>query len=140
MESQGQSGAVSSLVRVLRRLTRIVQLAPFVYLLLLALYLLVEPVLSDWALGIADNLLNAPLYAVAGMLGVGRILKLCRWFRTACILPVSMKLESYMDAFLLPMSQTEVVAVNTGLSILFLLFIYLAFHHFFHGRTEKEPV
>ena len=139
MDSRDRSrDAVSSLVCILRKLTRIVQVAPFAYLLIVSAILLCESAMPEWAVRIADNLVGVPVGLVAGMLGIGRVLKLCKWFKTACVIPVSMKIESYVDAFVFPFSQTEVVAVNTVLAILFLIYIYLAYHHFFHGNQGKS--
>lgn len=132
-----RAGAVSSLVKILRKITRIVQLAPFAYLLLLGVCLLCESILPDWAWGLSTNLLNAPVYTIVGMLCVGRWLKLCSWFRTACLLPFTTKVEGYVDSFVYTFTQNEVVIVNTILGITFLVFIYVSFRHFFHGRAEK---
>ena len=138
MENRDQrAGAVSSLVRILRKITRIVQLAPFAYLFLLGIVLLLESTLPDWALRLMSNLLDAPVYTTIGMLLFGRILKLCSWFRTACLLPFTTKVGGYVDSFVYTFTQNEVVLVNTLLGITFLLFIYLSFRHFFHGRAEK---
>ncbi len=132
-----RAGAVSNLVEILRKVTRIVQIAPFAYLALLATYLLCESFLPDWAVRLADNLLNAPAYATAGMLVLGRMLKLCAWFRTACLLPFTAKAECYVDSFVYTFTQNEVVIVNTAIGIFFLAFIFISFRHFFHnGRAE----
>ena len=138
MDSQDQrAGAVSSLVKILRKITRIVQIAPFAYLLLLGVCLLCESLLPDWLLRLSTNLLNAPVYTIVWMLCVGRWLKLCSWFRTACLLPFATKVEGYVDSFVYTFTQNEVVIVNTILGITFLVFIYVSFRHFFHGRAEK---
>ena len=137
MENRGQSqGAVSRLVWILRKITRIVQLAPFAYLLLLGVCLLCESVLPDWLFRLSTNLLNTPVYMTVGMLFVGRWLKLCSWFRTACLLPFTTKIEGYVDAFVYTFTQNEVVFVNSFLGVAFLLFIYVSFRHFFHGRAQ----
>ena len=138
MENRDQrAGAVSSLVKILRKITRIVQIAPFAYLLLLGVCLLFESILPDWAMRLSVNLLNTPVYTIVGLLCVGRWLKLCSWFRTACILPMTTKVEGYVDSFVYTFTQNEVVIVNAVLGITFIVFIYLSFHHFFHGRAEK---
>lgn len=133
MENPDPSGAVSRIVAILRKVTRIVQLLPFAYLLLLAVYLLTECVLPDWALDIADNVLNAPVVAIIGMLGAGKMLKLCNWFKTACLLPVTTKIESWVDSFIITFTQGEVITINTIIGLIFLTYIYLAYRHFFHG-------
>ena len=134
MDRQDPKGAVSRLVAVLRKITRIVQIIPFAYLLLLAVYLLTESLLPDWALGLADNMLYVHGGVIAGMLGAGRILKLCGWFRAACLMPIATKVESYVDSFVITFTQNEVIIINASLGMLFLLFTYLAYRHFFHGR------
>ena len=124
-------------MKVLRKVTRIVQIAPFAYLLFLAAYLLGESLMPDWMLRVSDNLLDAPLYTTAFLLGFGRLLKLCSWFRASCFLPFTTRLENYIDSFIFQFTQNEIAIVNTMLGILFLLYIYLAFRHFFHANAEK---
>lgn len=138
MDSPDQrQGAVSNLVKTLRKITRIVQIAPFAYLLFLAIYLIGESIMPDWALRVSDNLLDAPLYTTAFLLGFGRLLKLCSWFRASCLLPFTTRLENYIDSFVYQFTQSEISAVNIVLGAVFLLFIYLSFRHFFHAVTEK---
>lgn len=134
-----RADAVGRLVALLRRITRIVQAAPFVYLFFLSVYLLFESLLPEWALGLLDNIVDAPVYATACMLVFGRLLKLCSWFRAACILPFATKMENYIDAFVYTFTQNEVVLINTATGILFFAFIFITFRHFFvNGRTEKR--
>ena len=136
MDSPDPKGAVSRLVAVLRKVTRIVQLLPFVYLLLLSAYLLTEWALPDWALGLADNVLNAPVVAIIGLLVVGKLLKLCAWFRTACLMPMLPKIESWVDSFVITFTQNEVILINATIGLVFLTYIYLSCRHFFHGKRN----
>ena len=131
MDSPDQRAAISRLIQVLRRITRVVQVIPFVYLALLSLYLLTESILPDWALRIADNGLNMPMLGTIGLLGAGRILKLCQWFKAACILPVATKVENIVDSFIITLTQTELVAFNIILGILFITYISISYRHFF---------
>ena len=134
MDSPDPRGAVSRLVAVLRKVTRIVQLLPFVYLLLLSVYLLTEYFLPDWALGIADNVLNAPVVAIIGLLGVGKLLKLCAWFRTACLMPILPKIESWVDSFVITFTQEEILCINISIGIIALVFLVAAIRHFAYAR------
>ena len=138
MENRDQSqGAVSNLVRLLRKITRVVQIAPFAYLLLSAICLLCECFMPDWMLRIAENLLSTPVYAMLGMLLVGKWLKLCSWFRTACLLPFTARVEGYVDAFVYTFTQNEVAIINFALASVFIFFIYFSFRHFFYGRKAN---
>lgn len=134
MENQGPNGAVSHLVAILRKITRVVQLLPFAYLLLFASYLLCESVLPDAIARLADNVLNTPLLVILVMLGAGRLLRLCNWFKTACVLPLTTKVESYIDAFVFTFTQEEIILINTTIGIISLVFLILAIRHFAHGR------
>jgi hypothetical protein len=134
MDSPDPKGAVSRLVAVLRKVTRIVQLLPFVYLLLLSVYLLTEYILPDWVLGIADNVLNAPVVAIIGLLGVGKLLKLCAWFRTACLMPILPKIESWVDSFIVTFTQEEILCINISIGIIALVFLVAAIRHFAYAR------
>ncbi len=93
--------------------------------------------MPDWGLRVSDNLLDAPLYTTVFLLGFGRLLKLCSWFRASCFLPFTTRLENYIDSFVFQFTQVEIAIINSILGITFLLFIYLSLRHFFHGRAEK---
>ena len=139
MENPDQrAGAVSNLVRILRILTRTVQIAPFAFLLLFAVYLIVSPFLPEWLLRLSDAVFNVPVYATAGLLGAGRILKLCPWFRTACLLPFTTKVESYIDSFVFTFTQNEIIIINVATGAVIISYIYLAYRHFFHGREATS--
>lgn len=122
---------------MLRRITRIVQIAPFAYLFLLGIYLIGESVLPYWLLRLFDNILNAPVYVTIGMLGAGRMLKLCSWFRTACLLPVTARVECYVDSFVYALTQNEQLIFNTAIGIIFIAFVFIAIRHFLHGRQAN---
>lgn len=126
-----QSGAVSRLVYVLRSVTRAVQVLPFAYLFVLAVYLITQSLLPDWLQSVADCVLNVPVYVIAVMLGAGRLLKLCGWFRSACLLPMVTKVEGWMDSFVVTFTQNEVLIINLALGILLGLFLSVAYKHFF---------
>ena len=134
MENPDPNGAVSHLVAILRKITRVVQLLPFAYLLLFASYLLCESVLPDAIVRLADNVLNTPLLAILVMLGAGRLLRLCNWFKTACVLPITTKVEGYIDAFVFTFTQEEIIFINTAVGLLVAAFLILAIRHFYYGK------
>ena len=129
METPDPRGAVSRIVAVLRKVTRIVQLAPFALLFLLTGYLLSERFLPTWALDVIDNFPIVPLTIL--LLLLGRILKLCVWFKTACLLPFAARIESWVDSFIITLTQNEVVIINSMLALIFITFLLLANKHFF---------
>lgn len=107
------------------------RIIPFAYLLVLSVYLLSQSLLPEWAQCLADAVLNVPIYIVIGMLGVGRLLKLCGWFRSACLLPMATKVEGYIDSFVVTFTQGEVVLINATLGVVILVFLIASYRHFF---------
>lgn len=135
MVSPDQRSVVSNLVAILRKITRAVQLLPFAYLLLLAVYLMTEAFLPDALLRISDNVFNTPILGVGIMLCAGRLLRLCSWFKAACLIPLSTKVEGYIDSFVFTFTQEEIIFINTAIGLLALTFLVLAYRHFFaHGK------
>ena len=100
MDSPDPSDAVSSVIRILRKATRLVQLAPFAYLVFYAVYILACSFVPDELLSAADAIMFASPATTGGMLVASRLFKLCRWHKAACLIPFSSQLEGYIDEFL----------------------------------------
>ena len=134
MEAQDPSGEVSSVIRILRKATRIVQLAPFAYLAFYAAYMLFGYFASEEALCVADSLLTISP-ATTGMMLVGsRVFKLCRWHKAACLIPSTSQIEGYIDSFVFHFTQEGIIFINTAIGLAALAFLVLAIKHFFYGR------
>jgi len=138
MDSQDQRGALGRIVDVARKTTRIVQIFPFVYLGLVALYLV-----GCWAFGeslvsFADSILARSSFAPALLLVLSRVLNLCRWHKVACMLPSATKVETFIDSYLFQFTEIEIVIINAAIGIIFLLFIYRAIKHFFHDGRKRN--
>lgn len=139
MDSRDQrAAAVSRVVAVLRRATRAAQIAPFVYLLLYAAYLLAGMFASEEVLGAADALFNVAPITTGGMLAVSRLFKLCRWHRIACLLPVSSQVEGCVDTFLVTLTQQEIIVINAAIAAAAVVFLVAAFKHFFRD-ARRQP-
>lgn len=134
MEAPDPSGVVSSVIRILRKATRIVQLAPFAYLVFYVSYMLFGYFASEEALCVADSLLTISP-ATTGMMLVGsRLFRLCRWHKTACLLPMTSQVEGYVDSFIITFTQEEIIFINTAIGIISLLFLILSVRHFAYGK------
>ena len=131
MDSPDLHGAVSSVIRILRKATRIVQLAPFAYLAFYAVYLLTCSFVPDEWLCAADALLFISPVTGGGMLVASRLFKLCRWHKAACLIPFSSQLEGCIDSFVITFTQQEIILINTAIGLAALLFLVLAYKHVF---------
>lgn len=140
MESRDRRSAVSAVIDILRRLTRIVQIAPFVYLLVYAGYLLFSWFLPEGVLGFLDSVVFLSPATSGGMLVLSRLLKLCKWHRTAILIPLSSQIEGYVDSFVVTFTENEIVAINVAIGLLAVAFVVLAFKHFFHDGRKGNPI
>jgi len=136
MDSQDRNqGAVSRILCVLRRLTRFVQLAPFVYLLLYALYLVFCDLVPDSILGLTDLVLYVSPATSGGLLLLSRLLKLCKFHKIACLIPFSSQIEGFIDCYVFTFTENEIVLINLFLGISSILFLSFVNKRFFsNGR------
>lgn len=122
----------------MRRVTRLVQLAPFVYLAFYSVYLILGCFVPDDIVCLADGVMFSSPLATTAMLVLSRVLKLCRWHKTACLIPSASQIESIIDTYCFTFTQTEVVLINVLLGVISLVFLVVANKHFFHdGRKEN---
>lgn len=138
MASPDQAGVVARLIDLLRRITRVTQMTPFVFLLFFALNLITISVQPEWVKDITGKIFTMPVYLIICLLGIGKILKLCRWYITACLLPLLSKLTGYIDSFVFTLLEEEAVVINILIGVIYLVFIYCAFNHFLRGYGRKE--
>jgi len=135
--SQEQRSAANYVITVLRKVTRGAQIVPFAYLLVFAFVLLFEPVLSDGVFNAINELLYMPPAVFVILLAVSRLLKLCVWHKAACAFPLIPQAENYIDGYVVELTQTEVLAINTILGIVVLIFIVATIKHFFYGSKGR---
>ena len=138
MGSPGPNGAVSSMIRILRKATRIVQIAPFAYLAVYAVYMLSSPFASEKLLSLADSFITITPLATCLMLVASHLFKLCNWHKTACLIPTGSQVEGFIDSFVITLTQQEVIIINTALGIASVTFLFFAIRHFFYGGRNRH--
>ena len=131
MDSPDRQGAANSGIKKMRRLTRFVQLAPFAYVLLYALYMLMGSLLPEETLCAIDSVaINSPL-VTGGMMVLSKLMNLCRWHKAAVLIPSTSQIEGYIDSFVITFTQEEIFFINLSIGLFSLLFLVLAHKHFF---------
>lgn len=138
MVAQDPRSAVRYVIGVLRKVTRIMQLAPFVYLLIYCAILLSESFLPSFVLDWIDVTLFASPAMTAGTLFFSRLLKLCQWHKTACLIPASSQVANFIDGYVITFTQQEVAIINGTILVASVLFLLLSYRHFFDGRKEHS--
>ena len=137
MDSQDRR-AVSKLTRILRKITKIIQLIPFVFLAVYSLGAFTESRLSEELLCLRDSMISVSPAITAGFLFFSRLLELCKWHKIACIIPLGTPAADYIDCYVYQFTQNEVVMLNILFGILSTVFLILAKNHFFNGRKRTD--
>lgn len=81
-------GQIKYLIGKLRYITLAVQILPFVYSFFYILSLVMYLICDESVLRILDTLFYVSPIVVGGFLVESHILKLCKWHKSACILPI----------------------------------------------------
>lgn len=123
----------------MRRVTRLVQLAPFVYLAFYSVYLILGCFVPDDIVCLADGVMFSSPLATTAMLVLSRVLKLCRWHKAACLIPSASQIESIIDTYCFTFTQTEVVLINVFLGVISFVFLVVVNKHFFHDGRKAHP-
>ena len=134
-----QRDAVSRIIGILRRVTRLIQLAPFAYLAFYSAYLILGCFLPEDIVCLADGVMFSSPLATTAMLVMSRVLKLCRWHKAACLIPSASQIEGVVDSYLFTFTQTEIVIINILLGVISLAFLIFANKHFFHDGRKAYP-
>ena len=134
MDSPDRQDAANSGIKKMRRLTRFVQLAPFAYVLLYALYMLMGSFLPEETLCAIDSvMIDSPLMT-GGFMVLSKLMNLCRWHKAAVLIPSASQIEGYIDSFVVTFTQEEIFFINLSIGILACCFFFIACRHFIHGR------
>ena len=135
-----QRDAVSRVIDVLRRVTRLVQIAPFVYLALYSFYLIAGVFVPDEAVCFADGVMVSSPVVTSVFLVLSRLLKLCRWHRAACLIPSISHVEGVVDCYFFTFTQGEIIFINILIGVISAVFLFLANKHFFHDGRKGNPL
>lgn len=122
--------ATSRLISSLRNITIAVQVFPFIYsalfIILFAAYSLSEGVVLD----VIDYLAFVSPIVIFAHLVYSRMLKMCKWHRAACVLPLLPQSVDLFDTYVYHMDHNEwMIAAATILvtTILFFISFYKVF-------------
>lgn len=88
---------LEGLVKTLRYVTAAVQILPFVYTVLYLVALGIALFASEDVVRISDSLFYVSPVTILAFLILSRLLHLCVWHKTACILPLLPQVVSFID-------------------------------------------
>lgn len=108
MEQDRKPLDLEGLVKKLRYVTLAVQLMPFLYTVPYIASIVASYFLSYDSARIFDTLFYVSPVTVGALLVLSRLLRLCKWHKTACILPLLPQVVSFVDYYIIEL--TEVAA------------------------------
>lgn len=138
MEAQDPRDVVKRLVDILRKITETVKALPFIYLIIYVVYIAINTVTWERTIGFMDYLFTISPSVTVCFLCLSRLLKLCAWHKTACVIPLTGQMESYIDSNIVQLTQNEVILINVIIGILVSGFLIMARKHFCNGRERTN--
>lgn len=91
---------IIAIVRILRKVTTIVKVYPFAYSILYVSCMLVYMFCSDEISTLCDQLFYTSPFMIVCAIGLSYSLKLCKWHRLECILPLLPTCMGLVDKFI----------------------------------------
>ena len=129
--SKSPQDAKSRLIAVLRNITMAVQVFPFIYTALFVFLFDAYSFSSGVVLDIIDYAAFVSPIVIVAHLVYSRMLKLCKWHRIACALPLIPQAVDQFDVYVYHFDHYEWIVVSATILltlILFLIAIYKVFY------------
>ena len=121
---------VIAIVSILRKVTKVVKIYPFVYAILYALCMFGYMIGSEGLSCALDQLFYTSPISILFALILSRSLKLCKWHKLECILPMIPLIHLAIDSYIIPLSNVSAI-INVGtiiaICILSLINAYFVF-------------
>lgn len=121
---------LEGLINTLRYVTALVQLMPFIYALLYVASLFADLFVTDATAKLLDTLFYASPITVIATLRLSRLLKMCFWHKTACVIPLFPQVVSFVDYYIVELPISLVVAHIIVLGLMTSLLLFSAYKTF----------
>lgn len=126
---QGQD-RVKRLILTLRSITLAVQVVPFVFSLFYIVSFALYSVLPESAQTVCDTLFFISPLVVIAHLVYSRILHLCKWHKTACLIPIFPQAVSFVDYYVIELTEIEALVTNLLTVSMIVLLLVAAYNVF----------
>lgn len=119
------------LVKTLRRTTTAVQILPFVYSALYVILLATYQFIPEPFQSTMDNLFYVSPVCMVAFLVLSKTLRLCKWHKTACIIPFIPQVVNFIDCHVLMLCKNAATVFNVTLITMVALLLVSAYKVFF---------
>ena len=130
MDKDLKSLDLGGLIKKLRHITLATQLMPFIYGGLYVVSLLLYTVGTEETAMLCDTLFYVSPIVVIEFLVLSRMLRLCKWHRMACCVPLIPQVVSMIDFYIIQLSEILVLVdlfVYTASIVILLISAYKVF-------------
>lgn len=127
---------VIAIVSILRKVTKVVKIYPFVYATLYILCMSGYMIGSDELSCILDQLFYTSPISILFALILSRSLKLCKWHKLECVLPMIPLIHLAIDTYIVPLSNVSAI-INVG-TIIFLCILSLINAYFVFRKPKSH--
>ena len=128
---------ILALVRILRKVTMIVKIYPFVYAVLYALCMIGYLVCDDVVSVMLDQLFYTSPIVVSCNILLSYSLKLCKWHRLQCLLPMIPLIALLVDMTIYPISKIASTINALTIMLLFILSLINAYFVFIKPKNDE---
>lgn len=115
------------IVDILRRVTATVRTFPFFYAAGLLVFWLIAPALTDTLLNVIDSLIHLSAIMVVFLFRLSYCLKLCKWHRLQCALPLLPQIVEQVDRYIFKFGLYLATAEVVAMCIIFILSLINAY-------------
>ena len=135
--AQGDAGALaehqerSRLVTMLRNITMAVQVFPFIYTILFIFLFTAYSFSSGVLLDIIDYAVFVSPIVVLAHIVYSRMLRMCKWHRLACSLPLLPQAVDQLDIYIFHFEHNAWIVVSATIIITMILFLVCIYKVFF---------
>jgi hypothetical protein len=128
---------ILAIVRILRKVTKIVKIYPFVYAVLYALCMIGYLVCDDIVSVMLDQLFYTSPIVVSCNILLSYSLKLCKWHRLQCLLPMFPLIPLFVDYLVFPVSKLAFTINALTIILLFALSLINAYFVFIKPKNNE---
>ena len=131
MDSQDRRADLKRLVDTLRRVTTAVQILPFIYSAISIILLAVYNIVPESVQMLLDTLFYVSPVTVVAFLLLSKLLHMCVWHKSACVLPLVPQAVSLTDYYIINLTVPEVWVANTLIVVMSAILLVAAYKVFF---------
>ena len=135
---ENDASRVLYLIEKLRSITLGVQVAPFVFSALYIMTMILYLFASDSVCSVLDTMFYVSPTTAIAMLVFSKILKLCRWHKTACLLPVFPQVVVFVDYHIFEFTEGMARAAILIPALMAVLLLIAAWNVFLKPKNNER--